>query len=86
MTVVLLFQVGIGGQIYEVSGLKSSSPSRHEKLAADWKEVPNKIYDSFPQPRPTHKKNPPPWSIFIELTSKLHQRLQLIYRTNILAS
>lgn len=85
MTVVLLFQVGIGGQIYEVSGLKSSSPSRHEKLAADGKEVPNKIYDSFPQP-PTHKKNPPPWSIFIELTSKLHQRLQLTYRTNILAS
>lgn len=81
MTVVLLFQVGIGGQIYEVSGLKSSSPSRHEKLAADGKEVPNKIYDSFPQP-----PHPPPWSIFIELTSKLHQRLQLTYRTNILAS
>ncbi|KAH9676397.1 putative WRKY transcription factor 72 [Citrus sinensis] len=31
-------KVGIGGQIYEVSGLKSSSPSRHEKLAADGKE------------------------------------------------
>ncbi|GAY61900.1 hypothetical protein CUMW_213570 [Citrus unshiu] len=31
-------KLGIGGQIYEVSGLKSSSPSRHEKLAADGKE------------------------------------------------